>query len=73
MLTSPTALAKLGCFLMEARQHQTRRHKDVIMISPPDQGLFHLPSQSFRVLLYCLLPVCMSTIVKSVNTTAQDL
>ena len=38
MMTSPTALAKLGWFLMEARQHQTSRHKDVIMVSPPNQG-----------------------------------
>ncbi|KAL3138636.1 hypothetical protein ABBQ32_006397 [Trebouxia sp. C0010 RCD-2024] len=37
MLTTPIALAKLGWFLMEARQHQSGRHKDVIMISPPDQ------------------------------------
>ncbi|DBB00209.1 hypothetical protein WJX77_012186 [Trebouxia sp. C0004] len=36
MMTSPTALAKLGWFLMEARQHQTNRHKDVIMVSPPN-------------------------------------
>ena len=40
MMTSPTALAKLGWFLMEARQHQTSRHKDVIMVSPPNQGTF---------------------------------
>lgn len=39
MMTSPTALAKLGWFLMEARQHQTNRHKDVIMVSPPNQGM----------------------------------
>lgn len=38
MLTTPIALAKLGWFLMDARQHQSGRHKDVIMISPPDQG-----------------------------------
>ncbi|KAL3155460.1 hypothetical protein ABBQ38_011016 [Trebouxia sp. C0009 RCD-2024] len=37
MLTTPIALAKLGWFLMDARQHQSGRHKDVIMISPPDQ------------------------------------
>lgn len=38
MMTSPIALSKLGWFLMEARQHQTTRHKDVIMVSPPNQG-----------------------------------
>ena len=42
-MTSPTALAKLGWFLMEARQHQTNRHKDVIMVSPPNQGKLSPP------------------------------
>lgn len=37
-MTTPIALAKLGWFLMEARQHQSGRQKDVIMISPPNQG-----------------------------------
>ena len=35
-MTSPTVLAKLGWFLMEARRHQLNRFKDVIMIGPPN-------------------------------------
>lgn len=42
-MTSPVALTKLGWFLMEARQHQSSRHKDVIMISPPNQGTWNHP------------------------------
>lgn len=36
MLTNPTALAKLGWFLMEARHKQGRAQKDCIMIGPPN-------------------------------------
>lgn len=43
MMTSPVALARLGWFLMEARQHQSTRHKDVVMISPPNQGGWNVP------------------------------
>ena len=45
MMTSPVALARLGWFLMEARQHQSTRHKDVVMISPPNQGGWNVPPQ----------------------------
>ena len=36
MMTSPTVLARLGWFLMEARGRQANKTKDVIMISPPN-------------------------------------
>lgn len=39
MLTSPTALAKLGYFLLEARRYQSSKTKDVIMVSPPNRGM----------------------------------
>lgn len=35
-MTSPTVLARLGWFLMEARGRQANKTKDVIMISPPN-------------------------------------
>ena len=35
-MTSPTVLAKLGWFLMEARGRQINKLKDVVMISPPN-------------------------------------
>ena len=40
-MTNPTALAKLGWFLMEARHKQGRAEKDCIMISPPNHGKCH--------------------------------
>ena len=58
MMTSPTALAKLGWFLMEARQHQTNRHKDVIMVSPPNQG--KASTHTVGALTVCSLLKCVT-------------
>ena len=55
MMTNPTALAKLGWFLMEARHKQGRAQKDCIMISPPNHGTCQLPCV---LNVAVLIPVC---------------